>query len=153
MLFSFSDTSSLLSCLALLNISLNILRDTLKGGGQSNLVLLSPAGVSRVYASSLLRYSGGGPGSLRPRSFPRCAIGFQKGFSEFGFAPSLPRFSRRMKVGGMKSPVYLPAAKSATELPLCPPVHSTPLICSFSRGPLFFQLQHGFTRAARNPTS
>ena len=39
----------------------------MKGGGQSNLVLLSPAGLSRAYASSLSRYSGGGPRSLRPR--------------------------------------------------------------------------------------
>ena len=36
--------------------NLNILRDTLKGSGQSNLVLLSPAGLSRAYASSLLRF-------------------------------------------------------------------------------------------------
>jgi putative transposase len=31
-----------------------------EGGGQSNLVLLSPAGLSRTYASSLSRYSAGG---------------------------------------------------------------------------------------------
>jgi hypothetical protein len=36
--------------------NLNILRDTLKGGGQSNLILLSPAGLSRAYASSLSRF-------------------------------------------------------------------------------------------------
>jgi hypothetical protein len=36
--------------------NLNILRDTLKGSGQPNLVLLSPAGVSRAYASSLLSF-------------------------------------------------------------------------------------------------
>jgi hypothetical protein len=36
--------------------NLNILRDTLKGSGQSNLVLLSLAGVSQAYASSLLRF-------------------------------------------------------------------------------------------------
>jgi len=35
--------------------NLNILRDALKGSGQSNLVLLSPVGVSGAYASSLLR--------------------------------------------------------------------------------------------------
>jgi hypothetical protein len=29
--------------------NLNILRDTLKGGGQSNLILLSPDGLSRSY--------------------------------------------------------------------------------------------------------
>jgi hypothetical protein len=41
----------------------------LRRGGQSNLVLLSPAGLSRAYASSLSRYSGGSPRSLRPRPF------------------------------------------------------------------------------------
>jgi hypothetical protein len=30
-----------------------MLRDTLKGGGQSNLVLLSPAGLSRAHAACL----------------------------------------------------------------------------------------------------
>ncbi len=38
--------------------------------------LWSQAGVSRAYASLLSRYSGGGPGSLRSRLFPRCAIEF-----------------------------------------------------------------------------
>ena len=38
--------------------NLNILRDTLKRGGRPNLILLSPAGVSRAYASSLLMCSG-----------------------------------------------------------------------------------------------
>jgi hypothetical protein len=47
--------------------NLNILRDTLKGGEQPNLVLFSPAGVSRAYASSLSRYSSGVLGSLRLR--------------------------------------------------------------------------------------
>ena len=31
-----------------------MLRDTLRGGGQSNLVLLSPTGLSRSYTSSLV---------------------------------------------------------------------------------------------------
>jgi hypothetical protein len=59
--------------------NLNILRGTLKGGGQPNLIHLSPAGLSRAYAFSLLRCSGGGRGSQRPHLFPRCAIGFLKG--------------------------------------------------------------------------
>jgi len=36
--------------------NLNILRDTSEGGEQSNLVLLSPAGLSQAYASLLLRF-------------------------------------------------------------------------------------------------
>jgi len=38
----------------------------------------SPGRLSRAYASSLSRYSGAGPGSLRPRPFPRSTIGFPK---------------------------------------------------------------------------
>ena len=36
--------------------NLNILRDTLKGSGQSDLILLSPAGRSRAYSSLFLRF-------------------------------------------------------------------------------------------------
>ena len=46
----------------------------------ADFILLSPAGLSRAYASSLLRYSGGDPGSLLPHLFPRYAIVLQKVF-------------------------------------------------------------------------
>ena len=39
--------------------NLNILRDTLEGGGQSNLVLLSAAGLSRAYCVLALKVPSG----------------------------------------------------------------------------------------------
>jgi len=50
----------------------------LRGARQLNRATWSPGGLSQAYASPFSRYSGGGPGSLRPRPFPRSAIGFPK---------------------------------------------------------------------------
>jgi len=93
--------------------NLNRLRGPVRKAPSLNPAPLPPAGESRAYASSLSRCSGACPGSLQPRLFPRCASGFPKGFYEFGFAPSLPKFLWRTTAGELKSPVCPRAAGPA----------------------------------------
>ena len=56
--------------------NLNGLRGPFLTAGKLNSPPWPSAGVSQAYASSLSRYSDGDPESLRPRLYPRCAIGF-----------------------------------------------------------------------------
>ena len=72
--------------------NLNILRDTLKRGGQPNLVLLSPAGVSRAYASTLLMCSGKAQNSYSAIPALDALVGLIQDFEDvisFGFSESL----------------------------------------------------------------
>ena len=72
--------------------NLNILRDTLRRGGQPTLVLLSPAGVSRAYASSLLMCSGKAQDSYSALPALDAPVGFIQDFEDvisFDFSESL----------------------------------------------------------------
>ena len=72
--------------------NLNILRDTLRGSGQSNLALLSPTGLSRVYASSQLMCSGKAQNSYSALPALDAPVGFSQDFEDvisFDFSKSL----------------------------------------------------------------
>ena len=73
-----------------------MLRATLKGGGRSTLVLLSPVGPSRAYASSLLMSSGKAQNSYRALPTLDAPVGFiqdVEGVISSGLSESLKSYT------------------------------------------------------------
>lgn len=91
--------------------SLSILRvASIRGWQLMNLTSWSPAGRSRAFASSLVRYSDWGPGSLQLLPFPRWAIAVRdevfilKNLVEIGLPPFPER--KRQPLGGTDNGLY-----------------------------------------------